>query len=452
MTILDDRILGQISDSAYRSLDPLSVSHTNLSVDHRIREQGESLGPEFQGLVAERQSVLVFADEAPLANFGHPCRYLLYDPQTAEQLADLPARFPPWGESLPESLRGFHTPVQPAAASSLFHVHPTFRCPVIIPDGERYAIFYSGMSNSRHLNDMEFGYRTLVHVYGFKPENVTVLSYNGTTNTQEGANTVWPGDKTPYQIKVNGEGRRSAFEGAIDALKAKIGANDLLFIHTNNHGDNWGSESFLCEYPSWGEYLAGDFCAKLHELPRYRALIAMMEQCNSGGFVAPVLASSTAAATTIATAASATQSSWASPDGLWDSFARDWFAAQAWATPYGGPLAFNPDTNHDGKIEATEAFNYANVVRNPQDTPQYGQSSQAGGNVFLGEEYTIVWWWCQLIREALEHRYHELSQAKYHEQLRKLEPQLRELAQSIDARSEELRDETEARIREIVSS
>jgi hypothetical protein len=450
MTDADDLILGQIREHVYRSLDPLTLSRTNLAVDRRIREEGETLGPAFQGLTAQRPAVLVFVDEAPLANFGHPCQYLLYDPQTAERFAQLPARFPPWAESVPESLEAFHSPVQPTPVDSLFHVRPPFRCPIVLPDGTRYAIFYSGMSNTRHLNDMEFGYRTLVHTYGFDPANIIVLSYNGTTNTQEGANTIWPGDKTPYQIKVNGEGNRGAFERAINALKPKLGGDDLLFIHTNNHGDNWGSESFLCEYPAWGEYLARDFCAALHGLPRYRSLIVMMEQCNSGGFVSPILASSTADATTVATAASATQSSYASPDGLWDSFARDWFASQAGSDPYGAALAFNPDTNHDGKIEATEAFNYANVVRNPNDSPQYGQSSAAGGNIWLGEEYSIVWWWCVLIKQVFERRYNELSHAEYHEQLRQFEPQLRELVRSIDARSDELRVEAEARVIEIV--
>ena len=68
---------------------------------------------------------------------------------------------------------------------SLYHVKPELRCPVLFPRGRRHAIFYAGMSNTRHLNDMEFGTATLVHRYGFAPRDITVLSFDGTTDTQE---------------------------------------------------------------------------------------------------------------------------------------------------------------------------------------------------------------------------------------------------------------------------
>jgi hypothetical protein len=61
----------------------------------------------------------------------------------------------------------------------------------------------------------------------------------------------WPGDGTAYRIKINAQGNRAAFQAAFAALKAKLKSDDLLFIHTNNHGDNFGSGSFLCEYPNW---------------------------------------------------------------------------------------------------------------------------------------------------------------------------------------------------------
>jgi Peptidase C13 family len=448
MTTAEDRILERVREHAFRSLKPRRTSTTNLSIDSAVREEGEPLGPEFQRLRVRRPSIVVFADEEPLANFGHQCHYLLYDPETAELYTSLPARFPPWNGPLPQTLQPFHTPVQAVRADALFNVWPPFHCPRFIPDGNRYAIVYSGMSNTRHLNDMEFGYRTLIHQYGFDPANITVLSYDGTTDTQDGSNSVWPGDGTAYQIQIDGKGDQAAFEAAIDALKAKLGAEDLLFIHTNNHGDWNGSESFLCEYPSWASYLASDFCSKLAELPGYRSLIVMMEQCNSGGFITPILGASTAGATSVACAATAGVSSWATTDGNWDSFAYEWFAAQAGAYPSGAALASNPDANGDGKIEATEAYAYASAEDN-QDTPQYGDSGASGGEIALGQEYTIWWWWCWLLREILEARYLELPQAEYYEQLRTVEPQLRGLVRSIDARSDDLRNEVTTRLREI---
>jgi hypothetical protein len=456
MSSPDSRVLQRIREHAYSSLDPNKISHTNLVLDRRVWREGEQLGPGFQGLAVGQPSVVVFVDEEPRANFGHSCQYLLYDPATARPLAALPARFPPWTVPSRESLDEFHIPIPPVSNGTQFHVRLPFRCPVFWPRGNRYAIFYSGMTFTRHLNDMEFGYRTLVHRYGFDPGNITVLSYDGSTDTTDSSydtftNSTWPGDGTPYQIQVNGQGNQSAFEAAVDALKPKLDSDDLLFIHTNNHGDNNGMESFLCEYNSWDStYLASDFAAKLAELPEYGSLIVMMEQCNSGGFIAPILASSSAGATSVACAATASDSSWSTNDGNWDAFAYQWFAAQAGGYPSGAALAFNPDTNGDGKIEATEAYAYASLEDRTADTPQYGQSSAAGGDISLGQEYVIWWWWCWLLREALEPRYLELPENEYYEQLRKMEPRLRELIGAIDLRSDELRVEVASRIAEIV--
>jgi Peptidase C13 family len=445
----EQQILQQIMEHAYRSVEPSRLGKTNLSVDESVREEGESLGPEIQGITVDRSTIVVFADDQPLANFAHPCRYLLYDPATAEHYASHDARFPLWTNGIPESLQPFHTPVQPTPPSSLFHVRPPFRAPILLPDGKRYAIFYSGMSETRHLNDMEFGYRTLIHRYGFQPADITVLSWDGTTETLGGGKTVWPGDGTEYQIRIDAEGTQSAFESAIDDLKPKLNSGDLLFIHTNNHGDWDGTESYICQYPSGAAHTASDFCAKLAELPEHRSLIVMMEQCNSGGFIKPIVSASTAQATSVACAATAFVSSWSTSDGNWDAFAYQWFAAQAGAYPSGAALAFNPDTDGDNKIEATGAYNYANLEDDTDDTPQYGDSGTAGGEISLGRGYTNGWW-PPVLREVLEPRYLELPPAEYQEELRKLEPQLQELIRTVDDQSNELREETRARLREIV--
>jgi hypothetical protein len=78
---------------------------------------------------------------------------------------------------------------------------------------------------------------------------------------------LWPGDNTAYRINVTGQGNRAAFQNAFNAISPRLHANDTLFIHTNNHGDNFGSGSFLCAYPNWGTYTATDFCSDLGGLP-----------------------------------------------------------------------------------------------------------------------------------------------------------------------------------------
>jgi len=388
-----EEVLSNVKTNALASLAAAQRQTTNLHLDTQIYAAGTRLGPAIQNLVVDAPSILVFADDDPRANFGHNCRYLLHDPNTGALRRTLAARFPPYGLKPPATMTVFHEPIVRAKPALIKLPFPR-PIPIWFPDGNRYAILYSGMSDTRHLNDLEFCYRTLVDKYLFPPANIFVLNYDGTLNTKDGAPGLWPGDNTAYRIKVTGKGNRAAFQAAFNSLKAKIKADDLLFIHTNNHGDNSGGQSYLCQYPDWSTYWANDFCTDLAVLPKFKSLLVMMEQCNSGGFNAPVIAHSPATATSIASAAIASQSSYSSADGNWDCFAFDWIAAQAGHYPNGGALSFNPDTNADGAIQASEAYHYANTVDvGNGDTPNYSQGSAAGGNITLDQQYELYWLW-----------------------------------------------------------
>jgi hypothetical protein len=227
-----------------------------------------------------------------------------------------------------------------------------------------------------------------------------------------------------------------------------------MLIHCNNHGDYDGvpGTSYLCTYPNWGKYYNADFSNKLAELPKFRQLIVMLEQCNSGGFNASILAKSPAAATSVASAAVESQSSYVSADGNWDPFARDWIAAQAGHTPFGTALAFNPDTDADGKIEAEEAFAYANAVKDPRDSPNYSESSEAGGDIALGQDYVIWWWWCFLLKEALQPYQEKLTPEEYYAGLRRIQPDLTELIAGLNRHSDELKREMTEKIGALVAS
>jgi hypothetical protein len=391
----EEDVFERVKATAFRRLSSKQRAKTNLHLDLRVHQTGETLGPRIQKITVDEPSILVFADDDPLANFAHDCRYLLFHPETGELRKEIHARFPPYLAKAPESLVPFHQPVRFVPNPNLYHIWPAFRCPVLRPDGNRYAILYSGMSDTRHLNDLEFCYRMLEDQYGFDPKNIYVLNYDGTLNTKDGAPSSWPGDNTAYRIKVTGKGDRAAFQAAFNDLATKIGGDDLLFIHTNNHGDNSGGQSYICQYPSWDSYWANDFCTDMSVLPKFKSLIVMMEQCNSGGFNTPVVNNSPATNTSIASAAISTESSYSSSDGNWDVFAYEWIASQFGHNPDGSALASNPDTNSDGSVEATEAYDYAQA-NDSSDTPIYDQSSAAGGNITLGQQYALWWSWCYI--------------------------------------------------------
>lgn len=152
-----DPIFAAVRQHAFRSLSARQQETTNLHLDERVHEKGTVLGPEFQHIVVDKPSVLVFADDHPMANFAHDCRYLLYDAANGSFDRELPARFPPYVKEPPATLKPFHEPVRIQANPDIFRVRPILRCPVLLPDGARYAILYSGMS--KHASPERSGIR-----------------------------------------------------------------------------------------------------------------------------------------------------------------------------------------------------------------------------------------------------------------------------------------------------
>lgn len=409
----NERVLNVIQRDAFSRLSARQRETTNLYIDEKVYAAGETIGNSVQRIKVDTPSMLVFADDHPRANFGHDCRYLLYHPENGNLQREIQARFPPSNARADRKLTVFNEPVKFIPVGIVPRPLPIWRCPRLYPKGTRYAILAAGCTQARHLNDMEFAYRTLIQEYGFVAENIYVLNYDGARQVWDSLPANWPGNNTPYTIQVTDTGSRAAFQRAFADLAKKIKADDLLFIHTNNHGDGMPQPSFMCMpeapyspnsgiFPNWEPYYAADFGADLAVLPKYRALMVMMEQCGSGGFNAPILASSTAASTSVASACLPTQSSYASGDGNWDSFAYDWVAAMNGSYPNGAALASNPDTNGDGVVDAQEAFNYAVSVQNPNDSPVFNESSATAGATTLTQQWALTWTWCWLLRPILE--------------------------------------------------
>jgi len=452
-----NQLLLRIRQHAFEALSHAKREKTNLYLDTRVYKPDEYIGPRRQKIVARKPSILVFADDDPLANFGHACRYLLYDAKSGEQYEERHAEFPPFVKGPPETLQPFYEPVKFIDSTILpLYPWPRFRCPIIIPKGRRYAILYSGMTNKRHLNDMEFLYRTLIDLYHFRPSDIYALSYDGTLNTQDGVQVHWPGDGTNYRINLTGDGTRAAFEAAIDDLKTKIKKDDLLLIHTNNHGgyDGTPGTANLCTYPSWDGYYANDFANKVGELPQFKKLIVMMEQCHAGGFNAPIIAKAKAGAISVASAATEPNNSYVTADGKWDPFARDWIAAQAGHDPFGAALAFSADSNGNGKVEAREAYAYADAVQDPRDTPNYNENSTAGGDVTLRQDYVIWWWWwwCEVFHRIFYPIYVKLPPEEYQRFLLAIQPELEKMALSLNDRATALHDDYTKQLEKAVST
>jgi hypothetical protein len=291
------------------------------------------------------------------------------------------------------------------------------------------------MSNNRHTNDLEFLYRTLINIYGYSAPNITVLNYNGTLDYDLGPHPVvnWPGDHTAYTMPVNGPGTRQALLDAMDALKARLQPDDSLLIHTNNHGGGQPDlpESVIYCYPAWDTLNVTDFTNKLAELPQYNCLMVMMEQCFSGGFNNPILANSTAAHTSVASAADAYHTSAGGPE--FDPFALEWIAAMTGHDPYGNVLAYNPDSNYNGVVSAVEAFNYAKA-NDPDDVDSYPvfNSSGGGSSCWLGQD--VLWMqplYYVLLKEMIFKHWPEPDPYKVQEIIRTMLPELAAINEAV---------------------
>jgi hypothetical protein len=194
----------------------------------------------------------------------------------------------------------------------------------------------------------------------------------------------WPGDGTPFQLgaSIVGPGSKFPLELAFHTLAQQLTANDLLLIHTSNHGGDASAygEPWLCGYPNFSlVYKASEFGAALAGLPRFRSLIVSMEQCYSGGFMWPVIHNSTANFTSFASAVPANMPSQAG--GTFDPWANDWIAALHGAYADGSPLKQSAPAHP----AAAEAFAYSSSVHVMGDLPIYNDNpTDSGETQYLG--------------------------------------------------------------------
>jgi hypothetical protein len=389
-TAINPKLLRSIQNSALQRLPARRRATTNLYLLEEVKPARSEVMARHQRIPIEQATIVVFVDDEPIANWSHDCRYLLHNAENGKLYREVKAEFPPYLVNPPKTFRAFHTPVALQNPQQKFWpLEEEVTFPWRLPMGTRYAILFSGASNNRHTNDLEFLYRQLVNRFYFYKDNITVLNYDGTINYSGAAHPIapWPGDGTAYTMPVNSAGTKKGLEDALDALKPKLKPNDLLLIHTNNHGGHNGTESYLCTY-SGSDYTASDFGKKLAELPNFADLIVMMEQCHSGGFNDVVIEKSTAQRTTFAAACTEGKNSIGGWD--FDPFARDWTAALAGSDPYGTALMSNPDYDNSGKISTREAFAYADDVHNPYDSPVYSSFGADSGDQNLHQKWLII--------------------------------------------------------------
>jgi len=404
MSAIFDKIKKTAEEHVLRNND--GNKDFSLYIDRKMMKKGEVLNIVTEEIKIDQPMYVVFVDDEPGKNFGHRCHYLLYKSDSGEFIRKIPAKFPYFMTKKPETLEMFRSSrstegyarkkklrmkLEPAKLSAYAKIAPF---PLkYLARGKRYAILYSGASNGRHLNDLEFLYRTLIDVYGYNPADIYVINYDGTVNynqavwsngwTEPPASDGFGADGSAWRIIVNEEGNRAGFQNVINDLKTRIGPNDCLLIHTNNHGWYDNNGGYMSGYG--GKYYASDFATDLATLPNFKTLLVFMEQCASGSFSQPIQDHSPATNTVFQSAVPGDESS----AGGWpfDPWAERWISAMAGVRGDGSTLGVSADDDLNTLISAWEAYDYALAI----DNPMMSESSVGlSKNVYLCRCLTTV--------------------------------------------------------------
>jgi hypothetical protein len=321
----------------------------------------------------DRPSLLVFVDHAPLLNWGHQCEYFLFNRKDTVLYQVISASMPPKGFFLnPTMFLSLNKPspppvspeVQPQDAGSTGGGGTgVLKQMIDLVPGNRYAILISGMSEERHLNDLEYLYHTLTTRYSFAPENVRVLNLNGkcefctnpgSSNASGTPDPAYRGGYQSYKLTIDGPATRqnimTSFRspgwkpGPAGSTPWNLGDKDLLFVFVTNHGLYDGDAYIVCDDnvpDDFGKYDTigvPDFSQALAAAPQVHALVVLMEQCFGGAFQNAVLGHGKARYKYFAAACGPCNSSVALDDrGLFDQFAYNMTMALSGRKPDDSP-------------------------------------------------------------------------------------------------------------------
>ena len=363
-----------------------------LSVHPSLLEPGATIdswrGP---ALTTPSAGYVVFVDDHPFANFAHPCRYVFVDRETGA-LTISHALTPPLD---PTGWIEMETDAR-ARLSQVKNIRPQ-RPAVKSPPrksrrgGELYAVLISGgyiqpYNYPRYWNDLANIYTTLVDVYGYDEDKITVFCSDGLDPAPDQS------DGTNSDPDLDGDGDAdidfacdfASIDNFFYWFKYTIQPEDQLFVFTTDHGNRisgWDAYMNLWNYDYLTDEQLGDMVDALPQCD----MIFTLEQCFSGGFEDDLCDD---AGRVFSSACAHDEYSWALPPHYeYDAYVFHWTAAVRGEDAYGA--AVDADFDGDGAVSIREAFLYAEMEDDENETPQYcSEPANLGETLFLGETPT----------------------------------------------------------------
>jgi hypothetical protein len=103
------QVFKKVKDAHMRR-EAIRSKAANYYIQEEIFERGRLIPVPLKQVEAQRPTIVIFADDAPLRNWAHPCRYLLHDAETGELYHEVRANLPPYvrNEETPENFYAFH--------------------------------------------------------------------------------------------------------------------------------------------------------------------------------------------------------------------------------------------------------------------------------------------------------------------------------------------------------
>src|SRR6266545_1017137 len=145
-------VLEAVRASAFATLTPRTSTTTHLGIVPRIYPEGHTFHLVDRKFQVPEPAILVFLDEMPGANFGHPCRYLLHSPNDGRLIGVEQALFPPDVSDPHTVLTPFHAPLGIETARPTIYSAVDWAKIQLWPwltDDNRYALLFTSQISNR---------------------------------------------------------------------------------------------------------------------------------------------------------------------------------------------------------------------------------------------------------------------------------------------------------------
>ena len=350
----------------------ISVFEEKLPANTKIQLLGTSINtPNYE-------SWTFFIDDNPLANWGHPCRYAFVNIANGN-IKIIKQNMPPVTTRI-KPITSKYSNKTGAIDLQLLRTKSIAAKTRSLNKNEAkndYAVIISGGGNPsnnhiRYWNDCATIYSILRNTYMYPKDHIYVIMADGISTNKDRHLLNNEYDSSPLDLDGDGQddiqysAHKENIEFVFRQLAQRMTCDDNLFIFTTDHGTLVGKDKKQAALVLWDDSIITDkeFATALNKIDANKINICM-EQCYSGGFIDDLESTSRL----ISTACRSDELSYATKNKMYNEFAFHWSAAVLGNYPSGEKA--NADTNNDGRISMSEAFNYATKNDMKNEHPQY---------------------------------------------------------------------------------